>query len=219
MIDSKTQGTTPGEHPPLVIGLTGGIGSGKSTVARYFSDLGMTVVDADLLARELVTPGQPAFTEIVAAFGPRAVAADGALDRDYLRRRIYSDPLDKQKLEEILHPGIRRSMQALLAAATGPYCIAVIPLLLETGQSDLVDRILVVDLPGPAQRERIAERDGLADTTISDIMAAQADRGTRLAAADDLITNDSDLDTLRARVSELHERYLEIAHAHGEHCR
>lgn len=208
----KPRGTDSAGHRSLVIGLTGGIGSGKSTVARYFSDLGITVVDADLLARELVTPDQPAFAEIVAAFGARTVTTGGTLDRDYLRRKIYSDPVNKQKLEAILHPRIRRRMQDQLAAAKGPYCIAVIPLLLETAQTDLVDRLLVIDLPESVQHERVAERDGLSDTAISNIMTAQANRSMRLAAADDIINNDHDLDTLRARVDELHRHYLELAH-------
>ncbi len=210
MTHKQPQDGARGEQRSLVIGLTGGIGSGKSTIARYFADLGITVIDADLLARELVTPDQPAFTEIAARFGARAVAADGSLDRSFLRHRIYTDPVAKQELEAILHPRIRQRMQTLLAAAPGPYCIAVIPLLLESGQSDLVDRILVVDAADELRRARVAERDNLSDTAISDIMASQADRATRLAAADEIISNDHDLEALRARVTALHEHYMEM---------
>lgn len=213
MSDKQSHTAAGTGHPPLVIGLTGGIGSGKSTVAGYFSALGITVVDADELAHTLVAPGMPAFEQIVAAFGAQAVAADGSLDRAYLRRRIFSYPEDKQRLEAILHPLIRARMQQRLAAAQGPYSIAVIPLLLETGQTDLVDRILVVDAPESMQRQRVAERDGLQVSAISDIMASQIDRDTRIAAADDIINNDCDLDTLKLRVSELHERYLKLAQA------
>lgn len=211
MPDTQSHTAAGNRHRPLVIGLTGGIGSGKSAVAGYFSALGITVIDADELAHALVAPGKPAFGQIVATFGPHAVAADGSLDRAFLRRRIFSDTEDKQKLEAILHPLIRERMRQLLATATGPYSIAVIPLLLETGQADLVDRILVVDAPETMQRQRVAERDGLPMSAISDIMASQVDRDTRIAAADDIISNDGDLDALRSRVGELHNHYLELA--------
>ncbi|MDX1698804.1 MAG: dephospho-CoA kinase [Thiohalobacterales bacterium] len=211
--DKQPQAASPSRTRHPVIGLTGGIGSGKSTVAGCFAALGITVVDADQLARELVAPGKPAFRRIVATFGSQVVAADGSLDRAALRRRIYADPDDKQKLESILHPLIRARMQQLLAAAPGPYSIAVIPLLLETGQTDLVDRVLVVDASEALQRARVARRDGLSVSAISDIMASQVDRDTRLAAADDIISNDSDLDTLESRVSELHKDYLKLARA------
>jgi dephospho-CoA kinase len=210
-LKSQVAGDT--EHRPLIIGLTGGIGSGKSTVAGYFSALGITVVDADRIAHELARPDQPAYAAIVAAFGDRSVAADGTLDRAFLRQRIYSNPEEKQKLESILHPRIRARMEALLQAAAGPYCIAVIPLLLETGQTDMVDRILVVDIGETLQRQRVIERDDLADDAITDIISAQADRASRLAAADDIITNDGDRDALRRQVNDLHEQYLELAQA------
>lgn len=213
MTHLKSQVAGDTEHRPLIIGLTGGIGSGKSTVAGYFSALGITVVDADRIAHELARPDQAAYAAIVAAFGDRSVAADGTLDRAFLRQRIYSDPEEKQKLESILHPRIRARMEALLQAAAGPYCIAVIPLLLETGQTDMVDRILVVDIGETLQRQRVIERDDLADDAITDIISAQADRASRLAAADDIITNDGDRDALRKQVDDLHDQYLELAQA------
>jgi dephospho-CoA kinase len=197
-----------------VVGLTGGIGSGKSTVANLFAELGVPVIDADRLARELVTPGQPAFNEIITRFGDDCLQADGTLDRAWLRQRIFSDPPGKQQLEAILHPKIRQRMQELIAEIRAPYCIVVIPLLLETQQADLVDRIVVVDLPENEQIKRVAARDSLPHHVILDIMATQADRETRLAAADDIIDNDTDPMTLDKRIQELHMQFMEITHEH-----
>jgi dephospho-CoA kinase len=197
-----------------VVGLTGGIGSGKSTVANLFAELGVPVIDADRLARELVTPGQPAFNEIITRFGDDCLQADGTLDRAWLRQRIFSDPPGKQQLEAILHPKIRQRMQELIAEIRAPYCIVVIPLLLETQQADLVDRIVVVDLPENEQIKRVTARDSLPHHVILDIMATQADRETRLAAADDIIDNDTDPMTLDKRIQELHMQFMEITHEH-----
>jgi dephospho-CoA kinase len=194
-----------------VIGLTGGIGSGKSTVAGYFKALGITIVDADQLAHALVEPGKPAFDSIVASFGPACVSPDGTLDRAWLRHRIHTNPKDKHKLENILHPAIRARMSKLLDQSKSPYSIAVIPLLLETGQADLVDRILVVDISEAQQRTRVASRDGLSNDEISNIMKSQTDRDTRLSSADDVISNERGLDALQAQVKTLHEQYLELA--------
>jgi dephospho-CoA kinase len=213
---------TPSEPPqsgnlntrPLVIGLTGGIGSGKSTVAGLFAELGVPVIDADQLAHELASPGQPAFEEILAQFGSDCLQADGTLDRAWLRQRIFSDPSSKQQLEAILHPKIRQRMQQLVGKIKAPYCIVVIPLLLEARQTDLVDRIVVVDLPEKEQLKRVATRDGLPQRVILDIMSAQVDRKTRLAAADDIIDNDTDLATLGKRIQELHLQFMEITHEH-----
>ena len=215
--------TFPGTHPrahrdtgrkTLVIGLTGGIGSGKSTVAGEFSKLGVPVLDTDQLARELVTPGQPALQEIVAHFGSRVLHDDGTLDRAYLRTRIFSDSTDKQALEAILHPRIRQRVHQWLATITSPYCIVVIPLLLETQQTDLVDRILVVDAPEKEQLKRVAARDGLSHNVVAGIMAAQADRKTRLSAADDIIVNDAGVDSLLERTRELHMHFMDISNEH-----
>jgi len=200
-----------GKHT-LVVGLTGGIGSGKTTVAEGFSALGVPVIDADQLARELVEPGQPALAEITAVFGKSSLTEDGHLDRACIRQRIYSDAELKLQLEAILHPKIRQRIRTLIADIQAPYCVVAIPLLLETGQTDLVHRILVVDSPEKEQRQRVAARDGLSDNTIMAIMQSQADRSTRLAAADDVIVNDSDLAALGLRIQELHQHYLEIAY-------
>ena len=202
-----------GKHT-LVVGLTGGIGSGKTTVANGFSALGVTVIDADQLARELVRPGQPALDEIITLFGKDCVTPDRQLQRDYVRQQIYSDPGLKRQLEAVLHPKIRHRIIALLANIQDPYCIVVIPLLLETQQTDLVDRILVVDAPEKEQLARVAARDSLSDNTVMDIMQTQTDRNTRLAAADDIIVNDRDLAALSARIQELHTYYMEIAYDH-----
>jgi len=194
-----------------VIGLTGGIGSGKSTVAGYFSALGITVVDADQLAHALVEPGEPAFDSIVASFGRACVSPDGTLDRAWLRRRIHTNPEDKHKLEDILHPAIRARMAEHLEQSESPYSVAVIPLLLETGQTGLVDRILVVDVSEAHQRTRVASRDGLSEDEITNIMKSQTDRDTRLSSADDVISNEQGLDSLQAQVETLHRRYLQLA--------
>lgn len=194
-----------------MIGLTGGIGSGKSTVAGYFADLGINIVDADQLAHALVEPGKPAFDSIVATFGNACLSADGTLDRAWLRHRIHTNPEDKHKLEDILHPAIRARMTDLLNKSESPYTIAVIPLLLETGQTGLVDRILVVDVSEARQRTRVASRDGLPDDEITSIMKSQTDRSTRLSSADDVISNEQDLDSLHAQVETLHRHYLELA--------
>jgi dephospho-CoA kinase len=202
------------EKRTLAIGLTGGIGSGKSTVADAFSALGVPVIDADQLARDLVAPGQAALDEIVAGFGADILTAEGKLDRGAMRHRIYSDPAQKSLLESILHPRIRQRIRALLAEINAPYSIVVIPLLVETNQTDLVDRILVIDIPEKEQRKRVAARDGLSDNAVMAIMKTQADRNTRLAVADDVIVNDKDISTLTEQVQELHKHYMDISHDH-----
>jgi dephospho-CoA kinase len=211
-----TESPQTGKHTasPLVVGLTGGIGSGKSTIAERFADLGVPVIDTDRLARELVTPDQPAYDEIVEYFGNDCLLEDGSLDRAWLRQRIFSDPPAKQRLEAILHPRIRQRMQELVAEIRAPYCIVVIPLLLEARQADLVDRIVVVDVPEKVQIKRAAVRDSLPHHVILDIMATQATRETRLAAADDIIDNDTDPATLDKRIQELHMQFMESTHEH-----
>ncbi len=199
----------------LVITLTGGIGSGKSTVARIFAELGAPVIDADLVAREVVEPGSPALTEIESAFGPEVLDGDGNLRRDRLRERVFGDPAARRRLEAIMHPRIREIMVRRLAGLNAPYAILVIPLLLETGQTDLGDRTLVVDLPESLQIERVKRRDHLEDARIRTILAAQCDRSTRLNAADDVIDNQGDPEGLREQVEKLHQRYLALTAAPG----
>lgn len=192
----------------LVIGLTGGIGSGKSTVARLFAELGVPVIDTDLLARELVEPGEAAFEEVVAAFGPEILAGDGRLDRPRLRGIVFADPHKRRQLEAILHPRIRAAVRERINALETPYCIVAIPLLVETAQRDLVDRVLVIDVPPEVQLSRAAARDGVPEEQVRAIMASQACRAERLAAADDVIANEGDIEQLRTCVTDLHTRYM-----------
>ena len=199
----------------LRIGLTGGIGSGKSAVADCFAALDIEVIDADAIAREVVAPGSPALAEIAAAFGGQFLDRDGRLDRARLRTHAFEDPQARKRLEAILHPRIRTVMEGRAGQAHGPYCVLVIPLLLEAGQRDLVDRVLVVDTPVDMQYARVAARDGLDRKQIDAILAAQLGREQRLAQADDVIVNDADLDTLHRRVVDLDHRYRALAGAQG----
>lgn len=197
-----------------MVGLTGGIGSGKSTVAAMFASRGVPVIDADQIAREVVEPGQAALDALVAAFGKEILDDEGRLHRDRLRRRIFRDPEQRARLEGVLHPLIRNRMEQAIAALAGvAYCLVAIPLLVETGQRDLVDRILVVDCPESLQRSRAMARDGRSAAEVEAIMAAQADRPARLEAADDVIVNDADRAALERQVESLHRRYTALAHA------
>ena len=212
--DTETDTLPERDKPTLVVGLTGGIGSGKTTVANGFSALGVPIIDTDKLARELVEPGQPALDDIISTFGSAATTADGRLDRNFMRQLIFTEPASKSQLEAILHPKIRQRIRTLLADISAPYCIVVIPLLIETRQTDLVDRILVVDSPEKEQLARVAARDSLSDNAIMAIMGSQADRNTRLAAADDIIVNDRGISELTGDIQKLHRRYMGIAHDH-----
>ncbi len=208
---------TPPRRPRLVVGLTGGVGSGKSTAAGFFREFGVPVIDADEIARELTLPGQPALREIAEAFGTEVLDAQGRLDRAALRRIAFADEDARRRLEAILHPRIRERMEEALAeVAEAPYAILVIPLLLEARQQDLVDRVLVVDADPALQVRRVMARDGVDEAQVRAIMAAQVDRETRLAAADDLILNEDDLDELKRQVQALHQRYLKLAGEEGE---
>lgn len=195
----------------LVVGLTGGIGSGKTAVSDRFAALGVPVIDTDLLSREVVKPGHSGLEEIASAFGREMIAPDGTLDRNRLRQRVFRNPAERERLERILHPRIREAMLARLAQINAPYVMVVIPLLFESRQTDVVDRVLVVDAPEAAQRQRVADRDGLADKEVAQVLAAQTDRAKRLRGADDVIHNDRTLTDLDQVVSELHQRYLSWA--------
>lgn len=197
----------------LIIGLTGGIGSGKSTVAGYFAQQGIPVIDADQLARELVAPGSPALLEIASAFGPDILLADGSLDRPQLRRLAFADPSQRRRLEAILHPRIYAEMRHRSQALEAPYCIWVIPLLLETGKTALTDRVLVVDAPESVQRQRVLARAGMDEDTLEAILRSQVSRNERLHAADDVIVNDADLSHLQQQVAALHHQYLALVNA------
>jgi len=197
----------------LKIALTGGIGTGKSIAAGYFAELGVPVIDADRLARELVVPGSPALLEIVAAFGPEVLGAEGELDRARLRHLVFSSPERRRRLEAILHPRIYAEMGRRTQALHAPYCILVIPLLLETGETAIADRILVVDAPEALQRKRVRARDGLNDAEFEAVLQAQVSRADRLRNADDVLVNDREPAQLKAAVAALHRRYLQRAAA------
>jgi dephospho-CoA kinase len=197
----------------LRIGLTGGIGSGKSTVAQMFAARDVPVIDTDELAREVAVPGQPAYFEIVAHFGNSILDPTGNLDRAKLRALVFADIGERKRLEAILHPRIRAAMHRRLEESTGPYAVMAVPLLVETGFGDFVDRVLVVDCSEALQIERTAARSGMALTEINRVMAAQVSRQQRLAQADDVIDNNGDLANLERQVAQLHQRYLALARA------
>jgi len=195
----------------LVIGLTGGIGSGKTTVCNYFSTLGVPIIDADIAAREVVQPGQPGLEQIIALFGQDILTPDGTLDRDKLRELIFTNATSRKNLEAILHPLIRKQMDEKLADLKAPYAILAIPLLLETNRRDGIDRILVVDADESQQITRAAERDSTKEKQIRAIIAAQCNRKDRLKAADDVIYNSGDLEQLKNQVIDTHNLYLRLA--------
>ena len=198
-------------RPKLVVGLTGGIASGKTSVSRCFERLGVPVIDADVVARDVVAPGEPGLSAIVKKFGPDVLDKQGRLDRRRLRKLVFKDPDRRRNLESILHPEIRSCMLARLGELNHDYAVLAIPLLLETAQTDLVDRVLVVDAPEAVQIERTHRRDGVSETDVRDIMAAQATRTDRLSRADDVIENNGTLGELFTRVNQLDEFYRSIA--------
>jgi dephospho-CoA kinase len=197
---------------PFVIGLTGGIGSGKSSVAELLGGLGAAVIDTDSIAHRLTAPGEAGSLEIARQFGAEFLRPDGALDRARMRALVFADPAARKKLEAILHPMIRAEVLSAVAAVTAPYAVLVVPLLVETGAyRELIGRTLVVDCTEEIQIERVRRRNNLEEKSVRDIMASQATRAARLAAADDVIVNDTGLEVLGQRVSELHARYLALA--------
>ena len=198
------------------IGLTGGIASGKSALEKAFAAHCIVVADADLLAREVVAPGEPALAAVVERFGRDVLQADGQLDRAALRVRVFGDPDQRRALEAILHPAIRARLEAICRAAPGPYAIATVPLLTEGGGRAAypwLHRILVVDTPAAVQKARLMQRDGIDATLADQMMAAQASRAERLALADDIVVNDGDIHHLQHAADALHLRYLALATA------
>ncbi|MBI4694611.1 MAG: dephospho-CoA kinase [Gammaproteobacteria bacterium] len=198
---------------PYVIGVTGGIGSGKSTVAREFERRGVPVLDADVAAREVVEPGSDGLAALVAEFGTSILGADGALDRGQLRRMVFGDAPRLKRLEEILHPRIRQRLEARLGEIVEPYCLLCIPLLVEKKGYAWIDRVLVVDCPVETQIERVMKRDNLTAAEVAAIMNTQASREARLQRADDVVSNTGEVSRLADRVDELHRRYLDLAAA------
>jgi len=194
------------------VGLTGGIGSGKSAASARFEALGAAVVDTDEISRELTAPAGAAIEEIRRQFGAEVVAADGGLDRARMRRLVFGDAAARKKLEAILHPLIRARTRAAIAAAAQPYVVVVVPLLMETGAcSELIQRVLVVDCTEEEQVRRTMARSGLSAGEVREIMATQLQRAERLRRADDVLANDGDLPALHRRVAQLHAKYLDLA--------
>lgn len=195
-----------------VVAITGGIGSGKTTVANQFAELGIEVVDADIIAREVVEPGTPALAAIAAHFGADVIAPDGRLDRRQLRERVFTNPQAKGWLNALLHPLIRSEMQRQCAAARSPYCLLVVPLLVENRLTALANRVLVIDVDEATQIERTCRRDGVSREQAEAILAAQASRTERLAAADDVLDNQNGTpEAIKSRIFALHETYLAFA--------
>ncbi len=192
----------------LRVGLTGGIGSGKTTVSDRLEELGVTVIDADRIAHELTRAGQPALRAIVCKFGDTVLTPNGELDRERLRDIVFRAPARRQILERILHPQIRAEMARRIRDVNDPYCVLAIPLLAETGPHRLVDRVLVVDASDHKRRLWLKSRSGLDNDQITAIFAAQASREKRLAIADDILVNDDDIGTLIRQVNALHQKYL-----------
>ena len=198
------------DDAPLRVGLTGGIASGKSVVADMFAALGAVIIDTDVIAREVVQPGQPALDEIRELFGPELIKDDGTLDRREMRKRIFEDEPLRKQLEAILHPRIRDETFRQATAAGGLYQLIVVPLLAESPLRDYVDRILVVDCAEETQVARLLERDAETVEQAQRILAAQASREERLGIADDVIDNDRSLDETRAQVEALHQIYTSL---------
>lgn len=202
----------PANSPPrLVIGLTGGIASGKSTVGRLFAELGVPVLDSDVAARDVVLPGTAGLAAVADAFGPEVIGTDGALDRRALRERIFDSPDARQRLDALLHPLIRAELRRGLAQLRAPYAILEVPLLFEAGFDNEVQRSLVVDAPEALQIERVMARDGSSEAQARAILASQMARAERLARADDVIRNDGE--PLQPQVERLHQLYLDLANA------
>ena len=195
-----------------IVGLTGGIGSGKSAAADRFAALGAALVDTDAIAHELTAVGGAAMPALAAAFGPEVAAPDGALDRARMRRLVFADPAARQRLEAILHPMIRNLSAERCRQAPTAYVILAVPLLVESGTyRERCDRVVVVDCPESLQISRVMARSGLSEPEVRAIMANQASRAERLAAADDVVANDGDLASLEMRVGELHRSYLRLS--------
>ncbi|MBW8368701.1 MAG: dephospho-CoA kinase [Arenimonas sp.] len=198
----------------FIVAVTGGVASGKSAATRAFEALGITVADADVAARAVVEPGQPALAEVAALFGPAFIQPDGRLDRAAMRERVFTDPAAKTTLEGVLHPRIRAWLRSTCDQAAGPYVVAAIPLLAEGGAKATypwLGRVLVVDVPTEVQIARLQQRDGSTPEFAGRMVAAQASRAQRLAIADDVIVNDGSLAQLEAAVTRLHARYLGLA--------
>lgn len=201
--------TTP--QQPFVVGLTGGIGSGKSAATAYFEKLGIDIVDADEVARDVVAPGSKGLKEIVNRFGNNILLEDGNLNRATLREKVFSDINEKNWLNNLLHPLIRLRMQHLIGESTSPYCILSVPLLVENKLTEMCNYVIVVDCPETMQLERALKRDGSTEETIRNIMASQATRNERIEAADTVLDNSTTLSALSAQIADLHNTLLALS--------
>ncbi|WP_290537667.1 MULTISPECIES: dephospho-CoA kinase [Alcanivorax] len=197
----------------FVVGLTGGIGSGKTAATDFLAQQGITIVDADLASRVVVEPGQAALDRIAEHFGSHVLTEDGALDRRALREIVFADADALKVLEGITHPAIGEELQRQIAASQSPYTVLVSPLLLETSQKNLVDRILVIDAPAELQVQRTMERDHVPEDQVAAIMKAQMERTKRLDQADDVVENHGSLQAFHEQLMDLHQRYLKMANA------
>jgi len=207
-----TTGAASTPHRRFSVGLTGGIGCGKTTVANLFAALGASLIDTDDIAHALTAPHGAAMPAIVSEFGASFATAEGALDRAAMRALVFSDSTARHRLEAILHPRIRDAAYAAAAIATGSYVIFVVPLLIESGTwAERVDRILAIDCPEEVQVARVMARNGMPEAQVRAIVATQVTRAQRLAAADDVVVNDAGLDALTPQIASLHEKYLGFA--------
>ena len=201
------------KQTPFVVGLTGGIGSGKSAATDIFASLGIDIVDADEVARDVVAVGSQGLLQIAEHFGEHILLEDGSLDRVALREKVFANPDEKTWLNGLLHPLIRSRMQQLIMESTSPYCILSVPLLVENKLTEMCNQVVVVDCPEALQLERALKRDGSAEATIKSIMASQATREERLSAADDVLDNSTSLNALSSQVKALHNKLLGLSDA------
>ena len=200
---------------PRRIGLTGGIASGKTTVANYFADLGVPIIDTDVIAREVVAPGAPALDEIRKTFGDKVFQLGGALDRRAMRNIVFSDDAKRQQIENILHPRIRDAVYQRVAETSGPYLLIVVPLLFGSPMTDFMDRVLVIDCSEKVQLSRLLARDTENEEQARRMIASQASREERLSIADDVVQNDGKREDTRQRVDALNNEYLRLSDATG----
>lgn len=200
------------------VGLTGGVASGKSTVSHLFAELGITIIDADLIARQLLEKNTDCFKLVVQLFGDKVLLDNGEINRPFFRELIFTDAAAKRAVEQIIHPNVRKQMLATATISEAPYCILVVPLLIEADMLDLVDRTLVVDIPELLQIQRLCQRDSLTEQQARRMLDKQASRDERLQAADDVIDNQGDTDTLQKKVKQLHLFYRDLAEKYNASC-
>lgn len=203
---------------PFRVGLTGGVATGKSTVSQLFSELGATIIDADVIARQLLEKDTDCYKQVIQLFGNTITFADGEINRALLRELVFSDTTAKHQLEKILHPEVRKQMLAAAEKCETAYCIFVVPLLVEADMLDLVDRILVIDIPEVTQLERLIKRDKLTKSQAQNILNNQATRQQRMQVANDLIDNQNDINLLKDKVEQLHHFYRELALKYNVSC-